>query len=84
MEKAGQSAVMTMTLRQDGVRVTGTMSAALAGETTLNQPINATIKGNRLVADASDGKSGGTTIGPDYNTLTLDMPDGQIVFKRVN
>ena len=57
-------------------------------EINMNEPINATIKGNRLVPDATDGEDGDPgatiTISPDRNTLTLDSPEGAMVFKRIN
>jgi hypothetical protein len=51
----------------------------------VNQPINATLRGNRIVADSGDDKEGQVTVSPDSNTLTLTLTATQevMVFKRV-
>lgn len=83
MEHDGQTLNATMTLQQKGVRITGHMTAVLAG-VTKTQPISATLKGNKMVSDISDAKEDQMTISPDSNTLTLSVKEGQMVFKRVN
>jgi hypothetical protein len=83
-EHDGEVYSATITLQQNGVRITGRLTTVLVGE-PVNQPINATLRGNRIVADSGDDKEGQVTVSPDSNTLTLTLTATQevMVFKRV-
>ncbi|MFO7535069.1 MAG: hypothetical protein R6X19_05205 [Kiritimatiellia bacterium] len=86
LKDAGESITMTLTLRQDGNRVTGRMITTDA--LNMDVPFNAALRGNRLIPDATDGgddePGGAIIISPDRNSITLHSPDGAFVLKRVN
>ncbi len=79
----GETSTMTLTLRQEGSRVTGRMQASMPGGGAMDEALNATLRGNQLiVAEGEEG--GGMTVSADGDTLTMTTPDGTVVFKRVN